>query len=81
MDETAQTLIHGARVYDRAFDIHKPPVRDVIVEGDRIVSVSSSDELAEKKRAIREAAAQGRSGARVVDGRGMLLIPGLVNAT
>jgi 5-methylthioadenosine/S-adenosylhomocysteine deaminase len=80
MDATAQTLIHGARVYDRAFDIHKPPVRDVIVAGDRIVSVSSSDELPEEKRAIREAAAQGRSGARVVDGRGMLLIPGLVNA-
>jgi len=80
MNATAQTLIHGARVYDRAFDIHKPPVRDVIVAGDRIVSFSSSDELAEEKRAIREAAAQGRSGARVVDGRGMLLIPGLVNA-
>ena len=25
------TLIRGARVYDRAHDVHKPPVRDVIV--------------------------------------------------
>jgi cytosine/adenosine deaminase-related metal-dependent hydrolase len=80
MDATTQTLIHDARVYDRAFDIHKPPVRDVIVKGDRIASVSLSDELAEEKRAIKQAAAQGRSGTRVVDGRGMLLIPGLVNA-
>jgi hypothetical protein len=59
MDATTQTLIHDARVYDRAFDIHKPPVRDVLVKGDRIVSVSLSDELAEEKRAIKQAAAQG----------------------
>jgi 5-methylthioadenosine/S-adenosylhomocysteine deaminase len=80
MDATTQTLIHDARVYDRAFDIHKPPVHDVIVKADRIVSVSLSDELAEEKRAIKQAAAQGQSGTRVVDGRGMLLIPGLINA-
>ena len=80
MDATTQTLIHDARVYDRAFDLHKPPVRDVIVKADRIVSVSLPDELVEEKRAIKQAAAQGQSGARVVDGRGKLLIPGLVNA-
>jgi 5-methylthioadenosine/S-adenosylhomocysteine deaminase len=80
MDATTQTLIHDARVYDRAFDLHKPPVRDVIVKADRIVSVSLPDELAKEKRAIKQAAAQGQSGARVVDGRGKLLIPGLVNA-
>jgi 5-methylthioadenosine/S-adenosylhomocysteine deaminase len=80
MDATTQTLIHDARVYDRAFDIHKPPVRDVVIKGDRIASVSLPNELGEEKRAIKQAAAQGQSGARVVDGRGMLLIPGLVNA-
>ena len=80
MDATRQTLIQDARVYDRAFDIHKPPVRDVIVKGDRIVSVSLSDELAEEKRAIKQAASHGLSGTRVIDGRGMLLVPGLVNA-
>ena len=67
MDATTQTLIHDARVYDRAFDLHKPPVRDVIVKADRIVSVSLPDELVEEKRAIKQAAAQGQSGARVVE--------------
>ena len=65
MEATTQTLIHGARVYDRAFDIHKPPVRDVIIKGDRITSVSFADELAEEKRAIKQGAAQGQSGTHV----------------
>ena len=39
-------LIRGARVYDRALDIHRPQVKDVIVEGNRIASVSAAGELA-----------------------------------
>src|SRR5215218_1540295 len=75
-----QTLIHGARVYDRALDVHRPAVRDVIVEGNRIASVSAPDELAETKAAITAAAAAKQPGAQVIDGRGKLLIPGLINA-
>jgi 5-methylthioadenosine/S-adenosylhomocysteine deaminase len=74
------TLIRGARVYDRAEDVHKPPVRDVIVKGDRIASVSRPDALTEEKAAIEQAAAQTKTGDRVIDGDGMLLIPGLINA-
>ena len=46
--DEAQTLIRGARVYDRAGDIHRPPVRDVIVEGDRIASVAARTNLPTK---------------------------------
>ena len=56
------TLIRGARVYDRTGDVHRPPVRDVIVEGNRIASVSAADELADQKTAIAEAPAEKRPG-------------------
>ena len=74
------TLIRGARVYDRAGDVHRPPVRDVIVEGNRIASVSAGSELAEQKAAIAGATSRNRPGFLVIDGDGKLLIPGLVNA-
>jgi 5-methylthioadenosine/S-adenosylhomocysteine deaminase len=74
------TLIRGARVYDRADDVHKPPVRDVIVAGDRIASVTRPEEIAERKTAIVEAAQRQQPNTRVVDGNGKLLIPGLINA-
>jgi 5-methylthioadenosine/S-adenosylhomocysteine deaminase len=74
------TLIRGARVYDRALDVHKPPVRDVIVEGNRIASVTLPDEIADRKTRIDEAARRKRPNACVIDGNGKLLIPGLVNA-
>jgi cytosine/adenosine deaminase-related metal-dependent hydrolase len=77
---TPVTLIRDARVYDRAGDIHRPPVRDVIVEGHRIASVSAPRELPDRKAQI-TAEAQGKGAdAHVIDGRGKLLIPGLVNA-
>ena len=73
-------LIKGARIYDRALDIHRPAVRDVIVEGNRIASVSAPDELADRKSAIAEAAERKKPGSSVIDGAGKLLIPGLINA-
>ena len=75
-----QTLIRGARVYDRAGDVHRPPVKDVIVEDNRVASVTLPGELADQKLQIVEAASQGRPGARLIEGAGMLLIAGLVNA-
>ena len=52
------TLIRGARVYDRALDVHRPPIRDVIVDGNRIASVTTPDELAELKARIADDAEQ-----------------------
>lgn len=75
-----ELLIKGARVYDRALDVHRPAVRDVIVEGNRIASVSVPDELADRKAEIARAAENKVPGARIIDGDGKLLIPGLVNA-
>ncbi len=69
-------LIRGARVYDRAGDIHRPAIRDVIVRGDRIASIEAPD--SPRAAELLRAAEQG--GARVIDAQGMLLIPGLVNA-
>jgi 5-methylthioadenosine/S-adenosylhomocysteine deaminase len=74
------TLIRGARVYDRALDVHKPPVQDVIVEGSRIASVTQPDESADRKARIAEAASRQEPNTRVIDGTGKLVIPGLVNA-
>ena len=80
-DEARQTLIRGARVYDRAGDVHRPPVRDVIVEGNRIASVTAPGELSDRKAEIAEGCEPTTSpGARSSKRAGMLLIPGLVNA-
>ena len=74
------TLIRGARVYDRALDVHRPPVRDVIVEGNRIASVTRARELADRKTRNRREAETSAPGVAVIEGDGKLLIPGLVNA-
>ena len=78
--DKAATLIRGARVYDRAGDVHRPPVRDVIVEGNRIASVTAPGELADRKDEITEGASRNQPGFQVIEAAGMLLIPGLVNA-
>jgi 5-methylthioadenosine/S-adenosylhomocysteine deaminase len=76
----SQLLIRGARVYDRALDIHRPAVRDVIVEGNRIASVTAPGEMADRKTEIAQAAENKRPGIDVINGENKLLIPGLVNA-
>lgn len=76
----SRTLIRGALVYDCAGDVHRPPVRDVIIEGARIASVSAADEGQQEKAEIAAAAAARRPGSHVIDGTGKLIIPGLVNA-
>ena len=73
-------LIRGARVYDRALDVHRPAVRDVIVEGNRVASVTAPAELADHKTEIAKAAEDKRPGVGIIEGGGKLLIPGLVNA-
>ena len=62
-------LISGGRVLDLAFDLDKPPVMDVLIEGDRI--------LATGEEASRIAAQSER--VENIDAAGKLLIPGLIN--
>jgi len=76
--DRATTLIRGARVYDRALDVHRPAVKDVIVEGNRVASVTDPDALPAHKAEIVGAAH--RACATVIEGEGKLLIPGLINA-
>jgi cytosine/adenosine deaminase-related metal-dependent hydrolase len=76
----SRILITGARVYNRSGDVHRPPVRDVIVDGNLIESITTPEELRSEKADIVEAAAKGQPGSCVIEGVGKLLIPGLVNA-
>ncbi|MGD9924233.1 MAG: amidohydrolase family protein [Pseudorhodoplanes sp.] len=73
-----KTVIRGGRVYDRAGDIHRPPLRDIILEEDRILGVVEPGEPAATD--IARAASNGEPNARVIDATGKLVIPGLVNA-
>jgi 5-methylthioadenosine/S-adenosylhomocysteine deaminase len=66
-------LIRGGRVYEPDGDIDDPSVRDIVIEGSRIVSVTAPDEDRKLKERI---ARQGR----VIEARGKLVIPGFVNS-
>ncbi|HEX6008104.1 MAG TPA: hypothetical protein VFY80_09085, partial [Burkholderiales bacterium] len=59
-------LVRGGRVYDHEGDVHAPPVADIRIAGSRIVAVEA--ELAPL------------ADETVMDARGKLVIPGLVNA-
>src|SRR6185503_7419797 len=59
-------LIRGGHVYDHDGDIHKPAVADILIEGGNIVAVGPN---------IAPDRAQD-----VIDARGRLVVPGLINA-
>jgi hypothetical protein len=63
-------LIRGARIYDHDGDIHDPPIRDILVVGSRIASVTAPGEHMEAKGVATE----------TIEARGKLIIPGFVNA-
>src|SRR6201996_2125881 len=63
--ESRKLLVRGGAVYDHDGDVHKPKVADILVAGGDIVAVGAG--LAEE-------------GATIVDARGKLVIPGLINA-
>src|SRR5580704_19594165 len=72
-------LIRGGRVYRHDGDVDDPPVRDILIRGSRIVSVTAPDEdAALKEEIVRRAAVLGK--AQVIEARGKLVIPGFVNA-
>jgi 5-methylthioadenosine/S-adenosylhomocysteine deaminase len=63
-------LIRGARIYDHDGDVDDPPIRDILIMGSRIASVTAPGEDMEAKAAATE----------TIDARGKLIIPGFVNA-
>jgi 5-methylthioadenosine/S-adenosylhomocysteine deaminase len=72
-------LVRGGRVYDHEGDIDEPALRDIAIEGSRIVSVTRPGEDAPMKDAIAARAADGGD-AQVIEAAGKLVIPGFVNA-
>lgn len=58
-------LIRGGRVYDHDGDVHEPSVADVLIVNDRIATVGTGLPAGD---------------ATVIEARGKLVIPGLVNA-
>jgi cytosine/adenosine deaminase-related metal-dependent hydrolase len=67
-------LITGGRVFRHDGDPHQPPLLDILIEHGRIASVTAPDEDAAAKAALRAA------GTPVIDARGLLVMPGFVNA-
>ncbi|HEY7298387.1 MAG TPA: amidohydrolase family protein [Xanthobacteraceae bacterium] len=59
-------LVRGGEVYDHDGDVHKPAVADILIEAGEIVAVG------------RGLAAPGHC--EVIDARGRLVVPGLINA-
>ena len=71
-------LIRGGRVYDPAGDTDRPAVRDVLIEGDTILSVTLPEEDRDAKRRVEAEAARGAG--EVIDAHDRLVLPGFVNA-
>jgi 5-methylthioadenosine/S-adenosylhomocysteine deaminase len=63
-------LIRGAQVYDHDGDIDAPPIRDILIVGSRIASVTAPGEDMATKAGADE----------IIEARGKLVIPGFVNA-
>jgi cytosine/adenosine deaminase-related metal-dependent hydrolase len=61
-----RTLIRGGQIYDHDGDVHKPAVADLLIEGDKILSIGP------------KLALDGAS--EVIDAAGRLIVPGLINA-
>ncbi len=62
---SSKLLVRGGEVYDHDGDVHKPKVRDILIDRGDIVAVG---------------AGLAADDAEVIDARGKLVIPGLINA-
>jgi 5-methylthioadenosine/S-adenosylhomocysteine deaminase len=58
-------LLRGGQVYDHDGDVHKPASADILIENGDIAAVGPNLEA---------------GGAEIVDARGKLVVPGLINA-
>jgi 5-methylthioadenosine/S-adenosylhomocysteine deaminase len=65
---TTKLLVQGGLVYDHDGDVHKPRAADILIDGSTITAVGPS------------LPAQQTAGARVIDARDHIVIPGLINA-
>ena len=65
MTATARLLIAGGRVLGQGADPHLPAIADLRIDGGRVAAIGRGLEA---------------EGARVIDARGKLVIPGFVNA-
>jgi 5-methylthioadenosine/S-adenosylhomocysteine deaminase len=72
-------LIRGGRVYRHDGDVDDPAIRDILIRGSRIVSVTAPDEEPALKQEIAGRAVDANEG-QVIDARGKLVLPGFVNA-
>src|SRR5215469_8525150 len=59
-------LVRGGEVYDHDGDVHKPAVADILIEDGEIVAVGHGVAAPEP--------------CDVIDARGRLVVPGLINA-
>jgi 5-methylthioadenosine/S-adenosylhomocysteine deaminase len=75
----ATLIITGGRVYDPTGDVHLPSVKDIVIEGSTIASVSRPEEDAPLKSMLRDAAKR-HDGPTIIDAGGKLVMPGFVNA-
>src|SRR5262245_4207355 len=66
MTSGAKLLVRGGRVYDHDGDVHQPPIADILIESGKITAVGV-DLTAD-------------SSVDVIDARGHLVVPGLINA-
>jgi cytosine/adenosine deaminase-related metal-dependent hydrolase len=66
MAGASRLLVRGGQVYDHDGDVHKPTAADILIENGEIVAVRA--EIAVD------------AGMEVIDARGQLVIPGLINA-
>jgi cytosine/adenosine deaminase-related metal-dependent hydrolase len=66
MAGASRLLVRGGQVYDHDGDVHKPAAADILIEHGEIVAVRA--EIAVD------------AGTEVIDARGQLVVPGLINA-
>jgi guanine deaminase len=77
--ESKNTLIEGARVYDHDGDTDEPPVADILITGDRIAAVER-DLGRRLRQGEKHSALGGQRVDRWIDGRDRMVMPGFVSA-
>src|SRR4051812_49262504 len=68
MTASGTLLLRGGEIYDHDGDVHRPSVGDILIEGGTIAAVRP------------DLAARAGPDAEILDARGTLVIPGLINA-
>ena len=63
----SKLLVRGGRVYDHDGDVHRPPVADILIEGDSIAAIGA------------DLPAERTAGATVIDATDRLVVPGMIN--